>query len=470
MIHPVLLCGGVGSRLWPVSRGLFPKQFIRLMSDQWSMLQQTLGRLEGLELAPPIVVCNEEHRFLVAEQLRQMGVENAAIILEPVGRNTAPAVALAAMAAQKNDAEAVLLVLPADHVIKQPTIFHQAVMQAVVAAEQGHLATFGVVPEGPETGYGYIERGVEVLPNCYKVTRFVEKPDLPTAKSYVRSGKYAWNSGMFVFRAEQFCTELGQFSPEIFHACRKAYDDREHDLSFIRIDRLAFEQCPSDSIDYALMEKTNNAVVIALAAGWSDVGSWSSLWQVSEHDDDNNVCRGDVITHNVSNSYLRSGKRLVAAVGVDNLVVVETEDAILVASKDHVQDVKHIVSRLKSEVRPETDRHTQVFRPWGSYQALVADRRFQVKRIIVSPGQTLSLQMHHHRAEHWVVVSGTAHVTCGEKEFILTEDQSTYIPLGHQHRLSNPGVIPLELIEVQSGSYLGEDDIVRFEDIYGRSK
>lgn len=470
MIHPVLLCGGVGSRLWPVSRGLFPKQYINLVDPDESMLQQTITRLTGLQLAAPIIVCNEEHRFLVAEQLRQLGIEDATILLEPVGRNTAPAVALAAYAAQLSDDDATLLILPADHVIDDQQKFQSVVSQAVRVAEQDKLVTFGIVPTGPETGYGYIERGDSLGDRAFAVSRFVEKPDAETAQAYIDAGNYDWNSGMFVFKANAYLAELTNCATEMAAATKRAFDNRGGDLDFMRINADDFAACPSDSIDYAVMEKTNSAVVIPLDAGWNDVGAWNSLWEVSEQDDSANVCRGDVITHNVSNSYVRSDQRLVAVVGLNDIVVVETADAILVADKNQVQDVKHIVNQLKADGRDETNAHTQVYRPWGSYESIANDQRFQVKRIIVTPGQTLSLQMHHHRAEHWIVVSGSALVECDGKEFLLSEDQSTYIPLGHKHRLSNPGVIPLELIEVQSGSYLGEDDIVRFEDVYGRSK
>ncbi|CAH0993271.1 Mannose-1-phosphate guanylyltransferase 1 [Sinobacterium norvegicum] len=470
MIHPILLCGGVGSRLWPVSRGLFPKQYINLVDPDESMLQQTISRLAGLELAPPIVVCNDEHRFLVAEQLRQLGIDDATILLEPMGRNTGPAVALAAYAAQLKDDTATLLVLPADHVIEQHHSFQAVVAQAAAVAEQDKLVTFGIVASGPETGYGYIERGEKLDETSFAVARFVEKPNLATATEYLATGNYDWNSGMFVFKANTFLAELNHCAPQMAASTKLAFDNRGGDMDFIRIHAEDFAACPSDSIDYAVMEKTDNAVVIPLDAGWSDVGAWNSLWEVSEQDDNANVCRGDVMTHNVSNSYIRSDQRLVAAVGVSDIVVVETADAVLVADKNQVQDVKHIVNQLKADGRDETHAHTKVYRPWGSYESIANDRRFQVKRIVVTPGQTLSLQMHHHRAEHWVVVSGSALVECDGKEFLLAEDQSTYIPLGHKHRLSNPGVIPLELIEVQSGSYLGEDDIVRFEDVYGRSE
>ena len=472
MLIPVLLSGGVGTRLWPVSRRLFPKQFLKLVDPQRSLLEQTLARTTGLsDLGPSITICNEEHRFIVAEQLRHMEQRKASIILEPQGRNTAPAIALAALDGLVQTREALLLVLPADHVIRDVEAFQAAVQAGIKLAADRHLVTFGVTPTRPETGYGYIQRGAPIGDSGgYAVRHFAEKPDPETARGYVDSGEYFWNSGMFLFRADAYLEELGIHAPAILEACRDAYEKASDDLDFIRVDSEAFSRCPSDSVDYAVMEHTRRAAMIPLDSDWSDIGSWSALRDVNDQDDAGNVAQGDVITHDVSNSYLRAESRLLTAVGVDNLVIVETADAVLVADADQVQDVKRLVERLTANHRTEVSLHKTVYRPWGSYETLVSAERFQVKRIVVNPGQQLSLQMHHHRAEHWVVVKGTARVTCGEREFTLSEDQSTYIPLGNQHRLANPGVIPLELIEVQSGSYLGEDDIVRFEDKYGRAK
>ena len=468
MLTPVLLSGGVGSRLWPVSREAHPKQF-QPLAGELSMLQQTLQRTSGLEESPPLVVCNEEHRFMVAEQLRQVNLQAAALILEPQGRNTAPAVALAALQAVNTDPQALLLVLPADHLIRDVEAFVEAVGKAIPLAQEGRLVTFGVVPSAAETGYGYIKCGSELASDLYDLERFVEKPDAATAQEYVDSGNYLWNSGMFLLRASAYLEQLVEHAPEILSSCQQAMAGASVDLDFVRPDALAFDECPSDSIDYAVMEKTDAGAVVSLDCGWSDVGAWSSLWDVAQRDAEGNASKGDVMLDNCRNSYFRSESRLVAATGVEDLVVVETADAVLVAHRDKVQDVKRIVNRLKAEERQEVALHRRVYRPWGSYESLVTADRFQVKRIIVNPGQTLSLQMHHHRAEHWIVVHGTAEVTCEDKVFMMGEDESTYIPLGHKHRLANPGRIPLELIEVQSGGYLGEDDIVRFEDEYGRS-
>ncbi len=469
MLIPVVLSGGVGSRLWPLSREGFPKQFQPLASEQ-SMLLDTLGRLDGLpELAAPIMVCNEAHRFLVAQQLQDARCDRAHILLEPVGRNTAPAVAAAALQARAMSDDALLLVLPADHVIADREAFQAAVTKGQPLAQQGKLVTFGIVPTRAETGYGYINQGASLAESAFELKRFVEKPDPETAQSYVDSGEYLWNSGMFLLSAKAYLDELAAHAPAIYEASVAAFEAAARDLDFIRLGEAEFSASPSDSIDYAVMEHTQNGAVVALDCGWNDVGAWSALWDVAEKDADGNVVSGDVMCEAVSNSYLRSETRLVAGLGLDNLVVVETADAVLVADRDRVQDVKAIVSRLKSEGRDEANVHSRVYRPWGSYESLVTAGRFQVKRIVVNPGQTLSLQMHHHRAEHWIVVQGTAEVTCDERVFILAEDESTYIPLGKRHRLANPGVIPLELIEVQTGSYLGEDDIVRFEDVYGRT-
>ncbi len=469
MLVPVILSGGAGTRLWPLSRELYPKQLLPLMGAQ-TMLQETAQRLAGLEAAAPIVVCNDAHRFLVAEQLRLIGIEPRAIVLEPFGRNTAPAIALAALAALKTapkGEDPVLLVLPADHVIRNVAAFQAAAVAASTAAERGLLATFGVVPHSPETGYGYIRRG-ESLGSVQRIAQFVEKPNLTRAQAFIASGDHYWNSGMFVFRARRYLEELEKFAPAIAQACRASFDAAKSDLDFTRVDAKLFESCPSDSIDYAVMEKTADAVVVPLDAGWSDVGSWASLHAASDSDPSGNVARGDVITEDTFNCYLYSESRLVAAVGLKDHVVIETKDAVLVAPKDRVQDVKALVTRLKEMGRYEHSLHREVFRPWGSYDSLENGARFQVKRLSVKPGAQLSLQLHHHRAEHWVVVSGTARITRGEETFLLEENQSTYIPVGVKHRIENPGKIPLQVIEVQSGSYLGEDDIVRFEDRYGR--
>lgn len=467
MLTPVILSGGVGSRLWPLSRELNPKQFLPLV-DEFSMLEQTLKRAQQVATTESIVVCNQEHRFMVAEQLRVAEVSSQAIILEPEGRNTAPAVAVAALQALKKDQEAILLVMPADHVIKDIDEFSRAVTAGSEAAKQGRLVTFGVIPEAPETGYGYIRRENEDHNGCYPIAEFVEKPSLEVAQQYVESGEYYWNSGMFILNAKSYLNELEAYAPKMLSLAKESLESATRDLDFIRLDQKIFRSCPSDSIDYAVMEKTKFGAVIPLSCGWSDVGSWSSLWEIADKDAYGNTSKGDAMLHDTKDSYIHSTSRLVTTIGLDRMVVVETADAVLVADKSKVQDVKSLVNRLSEQGRPESNRHTKVYRPWGSYETLVISDRFQVKRIIVNPGQQLSLQLHHHRAEHWIVVSGTAVVTCGEKEFMLSEDQSTYIPIGTKHRLANTGVIPLELIEVQSGSYLGEDDIVRFEDVYGR--
>ena len=471
MLTPVILSGGAGTRLWPLSRELYPKQLLALTGER-TMLQQTALRLEGLSATAPVIVCNEAHRFLVAEQLRQMNVDPRATVLEPVGKNTAPAIALAALAALKSTAagvnpDPVLLVLPADHVIRDVPAFQKAVRAALPAAEQGKLVTFGIVPNAPETGYGYIQRG-EAGGAVHRIARFVEKPSAEKAGQFVKSGDYYWNSGMFMFRARRYLQELERLAPEIAKVCETAFAGAKTDLDFTRIDAKSFESCPSDSIDYAVMEKTSDAVVVPLDAGWSDVGSWAALHDASEADSRGNVARGDVIAEDSSGCYLYSESRLVAVVGLEDHVVIETKDAVLVAPKDRVQDVKKLVFRLKERGRYEHSLHREVFRPWGSYDSIENGPRFQVKRLKVKPGATLSLQMHHHRAEHWIVVSGTARITRGDEVFLLEENQSTYIPVGVKHRIENPGKIPVHIIEVQSGSYLGEDDIVRFEDRYGR--
>jgi len=468
-ITSVILCGGSGSRLWPLSRESYPKQFLTLTGSD-SLLSETIHRLQTLSEDYRVsVVSNEEHRFLIAQILEDMPeVAHLPIILEPTGRNTAPAIALAAMQAMQTDPETLLLVLPADHVINDVRTFVAAVELGKPVATEGKLVTFGVVPQSPNTGYGYIKANLG--DNGFAaVEEFVEKPDAATASTYLESGNYYWNSGMFLFSAKNYLTELEKYRPEIFAACQKAYEGKQEDLDFLRVDRPTFEACPSESVDYAVMENTSDAVVIPLDAGWSDVGSWHALWEIQAKDSNANVCLGDVITEDVTGSYLHSGGRLIAAIGLTDHVIVETDDAVLVAAKDRVDDVKKLVGQLKEKEREEFRFHKKVHRPWGAYEGVAKDERFQVKRITVKPGGKLSLQKHHHRAEHWIVVAGTALVTRGEETMTLGEDQSTYIPLGVTHRLENPGVIPLVLIEVQTGSYLGEDDIVRFEDTYGRS-
>jgi mannose-1-phosphate guanylyltransferase/mannose-6-phosphate isomerase len=473
MLIPVVLSGGSGTRLWPLSRELYPKQLLPLVGNH-TMLQETARRLEGVaDVAAPIVVCNESHRFMVAEQMLQLGAKPGAIILEPVGRNTAPAVAVAALAAlaskqcREQAEDPILLVLPADHVIRDVESFREAIRAGRAAADAGKLVTFGVVPDRPETGFGYIHRA-KGEGSAYPVAEFVEKPDHGTAVRYVQSGEYFWNSGMFMFRARAYLAELGKFAPEMLKACEAAVATAKSDLDFMRLSAEAFGACPSDSIDYAVMEKTADAVVVPLDAGWSDVGSWSALQDALPRDESGNVISGDVITEGTTGSYLHSTSRLIAAVGLADHVVVETKDAVLVAPRDKVQDVKALVNQLKAQGRYETSLHREVFRPWGSYDSIDHGDRFQVKRLVVKPGASMSLQLHHHRAEHWIVVSGTARITRGEETFLLGENESTFIPMGTKHRIENPGKVTLHIIEVQSGSYLGEDDIVRFEDVYGR--
>ena len=485
-IFPVILSGGSGTRLWPLSRALLPKQLLRLVTDK-TMLQETALRAHSLagrragdtapgdfEVMPPLVVCGNEHRFMVAEQLREIGLAPLGILLEPVARNTAPAVAVAAHYLLAIDPQALMLVLPADHVITEVAAFHQAVGEAAALAGAGALATFGIVPTAPETAYGYIRSGAPVRPGepGRRVERFVEKPDLATAQAFVASGNYLWNSGMFLFRAGRYLEELGQFQPAMLAACAAAVRDGYRDLDFCRLEEQAFAACPSDSIDYAVMEQTAHAVVLPADLGWSDVGSWSALWEVQKQQGNvsasGNVVRGDVYLDGADNCLVRAESRLVALLGVRDLVVVETDDAVLVAHRDQVQRVRQVVERLQQLGRSEHQQHRKVYRPWGSYEGIDIGERFQVKRIIVNPGGKLSLQMHYHRAEHWVVVSGTASVTCGDKVMLLSENESTYIPIGMTHRLENPGKLPLHMIEVQSGSYLGEDDIVRLQDAYQR--
>jgi len=469
---PVILCGGTGTRLWPLSRASYPKQYWPLVGQgDHTLLQQTQQRLEGLpELAPPLLICNEDHRFIVAEQLRQIGVEPAGILLEPLGRNTAPAVAIAALQATASGADPLLLILAADHVINSPERFRATVVAGIPAAEAGRLVTFGIVPTAPETGYGYIEAAQPLDPAApVPIARFVEKPDLATAEAFLATGRFTWNSGMFLFRASAILAELERLAPEVVSACRAALDQDSPDLEFLRLEREAFANCPNVALDVAVMEKTDRGDVLPLDADWSDVGSWGALWETGEQDAAGNVLRGRVISENSRNCYLRSEHRLVVGLGVEDLVVVETDDVVLVAHRDRAQEVKAIVGRLEREGAPESKAHRRIYRPWGHYDGVVEGDRWQVKKIEVKPGASLSLQMHHHRAEHWVVVKGTALVEKNGVEELVGENQSTYIPLGSRHRLRNPGKIPVELIEVQSGPYLGEDDIVRFEDRYGRT-
>lgn len=465
MIYPVILSGGAGSRLWPLSREHYPKQLLCLVGEG-TLLQQTISRLDGLpNVSAPLLVCNEEHRFLVAEQVRQLDREHLDIILEPVGRNTAPALTLAALALAKNDADALMLVMPADHVIQHIEAFHHAVADAVELAQNERLVTFGVTPTAPETGYGYIKKG-----EGNDVAAFVEKPDAEIAQTYLASGDYLWNSGMFLMRASLWLEELARHCPDMLSACRSAFEQGIKDGDFYRINKQAFVSCPSDSIDYAVMEKTERAAVVPLNAGWSDIGAWSALWSVSEQDAEGNVTQGDVYMHATQNALLIAQHRFLAAVGLEDIIVIETSDAVLVVHKDHAQSVREIVNRLKTEQRSEYQQHRSVHRPWGCFEGIDRGERFQVKRLTINPGAAISLQMHQHRAEHWVVVKGTAKVTRGDEEYTLTENQSTYIPIGEKHRLENPGSIPLEIIEIQSGGYLGEDDIMRLEDKYNRSK
>lgn len=463
MIKAVIMAGGSGTRLWPLSRADHPKQFLKLHGSH-TMLQSTMKRLDSLGISSTVTICNEQHRFFVAEQLREVD-KLGSIILEPIGRNTAPAIALAALT---TDDDALLLVLAADHVIKDQTAFTNAVSNAVTLAESGKLVTFGIVPNETHTGYGYIKMGSKEG-SGFVVDRFVEKPSSDVACNYIESGSYLWNSGMFLFKASRYLEELKKFRPDIYESCVASADELVSDLDFLRVNKEVFEKCPSESIDYAVMEKTADAVVVPMDAGWSDIGSWSSLWGVSDKDQEGNVTHGDVIIHNTKDCYVKSGDRLVAAVGLNDLVVVDTKDALMVAHKASVQDAKLIAQKLKVDERSEWELHREVYRPWGKYDSIDSGDGYQVKRITVKPGARLSVQMHHHRAEHWIVVSGSAKVTNGEKTFLLAENESTYIPVGVIHALENPGKVNLELIEVQSGSYLGEDDIVRFEDKYGRS-
>ena len=466
---PVILSGGSGTRLWPLSRSTYPKQLLPLVSD-FSMIQETAKRLSSLKICEPIIVCNEKHRFIIAEQLSQIGIKNPCIILEPVAKNTAPAIVAAAIQAQKIDAEAVIIVLPSDHNIKDTDTFCKAVSLAADEAKSGNLVTFGIKPTFPATGYGYIQaekaNGAEA---AYPIKQFVEKPNLDTAKKYVESGTFFWNSGMFVFKAADFISEVKAFDKSIFESTKESFDKAATDLDFIRLEKESFSRNPSISIDYAVMEKTKKGKVAPLDAGWSDVGSWNSLWDVLDKDENGNVIRGKAVTSEVSNSFIYSKNRMISAVGLENLVIVDTKDAVLVADRSKSEEVKKIVDRLNAENNPIATENTVGYRPWGTYETIELGKRYRVKHIIVKPGEKLSKQMHYHRSEHWIIVSGTAKVLNGDKELILTENQSTYIPLGTVHFIENPGKTPLEFIEVQSGSYLEEDDIVRFEDKYGRA-
>ena len=480
---PVILCGGSGTRMWPLSRETYPKQFLALHGSH-TMLQDTALRLQGLQglqpdapaVAAPIVVCNVEHRFLTAGQLAAIGIHHPSIVLEPTGRNTAPALTLAALQAMAQGGDCLLLAMPADHVIDQLPALHGAVLQACALAEGGAMVTFGIVADRPETGYGYIQRGVDHAHGAFAIASFAEKPDAATAAAYLEAGDYLWNSGLFMVRASVWLRAIGACRPDILQACTQSMEQAGRDLDFIRPQAEAFAQCPSDSIDYAVMERLPKlpelgipACVLPLQAGWSDLGAWDALWELLEHDSAGNASTGDALLHGCNGSLVLAGSRLVAGVGLDNMVVIETPDAVLVIDKNRTQDVKHIVARLKAQGHQLANNHRKVHRPWGWYDSIDSGERFQVKRIVVNPGASLSQQMHHHRAEHWVVVKGTAQVTNGDKTFLLGENESTFIPLGHVHRLANPGKVPLEIIEVQSGSYLGEDDIVRFEDTYGRA-
>ncbi len=477
---PIILSGGSGTRLWPLSREKHPKQLLSLINED-SLLQATIRRMDGLKgvkLDIPIIVCNDEYRFVIAEQLRIIN-KKGTILLEPVGRNTGPALTLAALAALRVDDDPVLLVMPSDHVIMDVEAFQAAVLKGMSQAISGKIVTFGIAPDAPEIGYGYIQLGelIEQDQTAYYITRFVEKPDLSTAQTYLNAGNYVWNSGLFMMRASVWLSTINKCRPDIFAACCNAWDQGSVDGEFLRVDKNAFEQCPSDSIDYAVMERIADhdsglptGAVIPLAAKWSDIGAWNSLWQVLPKNDAGNVSKGDVILSNCNNTLAISESRLVACVGVENMIVVETPDAVLIVHKDKTQEVKSIVDMLKQQGRSEGQWHRKVFRPWGWYDGIDMGERFQVKRIVVKPGASLSLQMHHHRAEHWVVVHGTARVTRNDEVYLVSENESTYIPLGTKHRLENPGCVPLEMIEIQSGSYLGEDDIVRFEDVYGRKE
>ncbi len=466
MILPIIMAGGSGTRLWPLSRGNYPKQFLKLNGDS-TMLQQTIARLDGLPHEAAMFICNEEHRFIAAEQIRQAGVSHNGIFLEPVGRNTAPAIALAAFKAIENGEDPLLLILAADHIIEDVPSFQKSILAAQEHAEQDNLVTFGIVAKTPETGYGYIKRG-NAKGTGFIVDSFVEKPDLETARQYINSGEYYWNSGMFLFKASKYLTELKKFRPDIFSACEKSIQAQSNDMDFVRVDKEAFASCPDESIDYAVMEKTSDAIVIPMDAKWNDIGGFSALWEVTEKDQNGNAFIGDVKSVDTKNTLVFGEDKLVTTVGVEDLVIVNTKDTVLVAKRSESQLVKEVVNQLKAEQRTEVTFHREVYRPWGKYDSVDSGQRFQVKRITVKPGAKLSVQMHHHRAEHWIVVSGTAKVQIDDTEQYVTENESVYIPITAVHALENPGKVDLELIEVQSGSYLGEDDIVRFEDRYGR--
>lgn len=468
-VYPVILSGGAGTRLWPLSRTLRPKQLLPLVTDK-SMLQETVFRVSANGFGKPVIVCNQEHRFMIAEQMRQIQIEAEAIILEPMGRNTAPAATIAAMLLREKDPKALMLLLPSDHVIRDTEKFHAAVAIATLAADEGALVTFGIQPSAPETGYGYVQSGAAFngLGGCFHIQRFVEKPDLETAKAFVSSGDYSWNSGMFVLPVAPYLEEVERLEPELYSQCSKALLKSTSDMDFLRLPTDVFEEMKSDSIDYAVMEKTDKGAIVPADMEWSDVGSWSALADISEKDANGNVEIGEVFTLDAKNCYFRANEKLIAAIGVEDLVVVATDDVVLVVPKDRAQDVKQLVTELEGAGRTEHYIHSQVFRPWGWYRGVHEGHRFQVKEISVDPGQKLSHQMHHHRAEHWIIVSGTARVTKGNESFLITEDESTYIPHNTVHCLENPGKIPLKMIEVQSGPYLGEDDIVRFQDNYGR--
>jgi mannose-1-phosphate guanylyltransferase/mannose-6-phosphate isomerase len=466
-VVPVVLCGGSGTRLWPLSRESFPKQFLRLHGEH-SLLQQTLLRCEGLTDTAPLLLSGDATRHIVADQLAEMGIHDAWLMLEPVQRGTAPALACAALQLMRKHGDALMLVLPSDHVIREHQAFRQAVQKAAIAAREGLLLSFGITPTSPETGYGYLRAGAELADDTYRIDAFLEKPDQQTAQALIDSGHCYWNGGMFVFRCSQLLHELDQHAPAVMNACREAFEKSSVDAHCIRLDAQAYADSPDISIDYALMERTSKAAMVVLDAGWSDIGSWASVWESTDHDERGNSVHGDVLIDDCHNCHIHSEKRLVSAIGLEDIVIVDTDDALLVLPKSRSQDTRQIVKRLQSSQRGEASTHRQVMRPWGHYDALEQGPRFQVKRITVKPGAKLSVQMHHHRAEHWIVVSGTARVTEGEKEYLLTENQGTYIAVGVVHSLENPGKIPLELIEVQSGSYLGEDDIIRINDIYGR--
>lgn len=468
LIHPVILSGGSGTRLWPLSRSFYPKQFLPLAGKR-TLLQDTATRVApGERFAAPLVICNEEHRFIVAEQLQALSIKPRRLVLEPFGRNTAPACAVAALLVAADDPQGLIAILPSDHVIAEPEAFHQAMHVAAHAAADGHLVTFGIRPSQPETGYGYIEPGDALADDCFRVRRFIEKPDAERAQALFDEALCLWNSGMFVFSAQAFLDELERRQPAVVRACRAAVAGAASETDFLRLDAEAFKGCPSVSIDYGVMEHTDRAAVVPASFGWNDVGSWSALWSIGDKDTEGNVTDGDVLLVDAKGSYVRSESGLVAAVGIEDLIIVATDDAVLVSHRDRTQDVKQVVDRLKAKARPEGDLHRRVYRPWGYYQSIDAGTLFQVKQLMIKPGAQLSLQMHYHRAEHWIVVEGTARITCDDRSFLLQENESTFIPLGAKHRLENPGKIPLRLIEVQSGTYLGEDDIVRFEDNYGR--